>query len=241
MQITCTEEPCGNFKYNDNVCANRKFKASWHPGWRVHALTGNLLGVQISEIVIEILREWQGNDEEDPFALYERLQKEEDEEYKKFYATTVPDVVEGMAPETFVTDGLKSNDLFRKKSICHTGLLPAESRFLGILTESDKKGFTSYDTGITVDEAKEKASPDTGAEMPLVYEPSTRQDCEVLLNADHKDFWFVTDKDDWKSITVPNDSELSEYAKDGFDPAGIVMVCLMKCKSGQSFCACGPI
>ena len=233
-------EPCGQFKYDDTVCAKRKFKASWHPGWRIMALTGNLIGVRMSEMIIEVIKDWKKNDGgTDPFELYARLQKEEDEDYKKLHDTTLPDTVPGMVPETFVAEGLKANPLFRNKAICHTALLPAESRYLGILTESEKKGFHGYDTGLPVEDVK-KREPDASDEnMPLVYEPGERQNCEVELNQDYKDYWLVTEKDGWKSITVPNDAEMKAYAKDGFHPTGIVMLCLMKCKRNTDFISAG--
>jgi len=127
--------------------------------------------------------------------------------------------------------GLKANELYRNKAICHTALLPAETRYLGILTESNKTGFHSYDTGIELNSAKEQTP--NGTELPLVYDPGTRPNCEVDLNMDFKDYWIVKGKDDWKSITVPNSAEIEAYAKDGFQPAGIVMICLMKCDWGK--------
>eukprot|EP00546_Thalassionema_frauenfeldii_P008513 CAMPEP_0178922430 /NCGR_PEP_ID=MMETSP0786-20121207/16149_1 /TAXON_ID=186022 /ORGANISM="Thalassionema frauenfeldii, Strain CCMP 1798" /LENGTH=685 /DNA_ID=CAMNT_0020596793 /DNA_START=41 /DNA_END=2098 /DNA_ORIENTATION=- len=231
------EEPCGKQKYNENVCKNRKFKASWHPGWREHASAGNILALATVETLIEALKDIvKHHAGVGPMELYNQLKAEEDAEYSEYMKSEVSDEYPNFVSEELVKEGLKTNIFFRNKAICKTSLLPAQSRYLGILTESEMKGeIRGYDIGFDSEEAM-KVPPidakDKGS-LTLVYEKKKRQQCEVDLNIDYKDYFFASDKYGWATMRFPNDAEIKAYASDGFKPSGVIMLCLLKCDWGK--------
>ena len=228
------EDKCGDLKYNVNVCPNRRFKASWHPGWRQHATTGNILALFLTETMIDALKVLIESPE-DPRQLYDRLLKEEDVEYAKFFTSTVPDVTEGLISQELVAAGLKSQYFFRNKAICKTALLPAQTRFLGIMTDSKENveahGFVQ---GIEVEQAS-KNPPREGnrSDMTLVLDTEDRQECPVELNIDHKDYFYCTQDWGWASLFFPGDAEKAAYAPAGFNPVGVVVVCFSRCNWGR--------
>jgi hypothetical protein len=232
------EEPCAANKYNNNICSDRKFKASWHPGWRQQAKQANLLALYMANTMVDALKDLVKNHgRKEPRALYAILKAEEDVEYAKFHASTVPDVSENFVSEELVQGGLKSHFLHRNKAICKTALLPAKSRYLGILTESNKKGdFHGFDEGIDVNYATKQPpidEKDKGS-MALVFDNKARQSsCPVDLQVDYKDYFYATQDWGWASLKFPNNAEIEEYAPDGFNPAGVVMLCFYKCDWGR--------
>eukprot|EP00547_Thalassionema_nitzschioides_P000376 CAMPEP_0194201676 /NCGR_PEP_ID=MMETSP0156-20130528/1891_1 /TAXON_ID=33649 /ORGANISM="Thalassionema nitzschioides, Strain L26-B" /LENGTH=686 /DNA_ID=CAMNT_0038926943 /DNA_START=13 /DNA_END=2073 /DNA_ORIENTATION=- len=231
------EEPCGSKKYNEDICPSRKFKASWHPGWREHATTGNILALFMVETMIEALKDLvETHGSVEPKELYNKLKAEEDSEYSKYVASEVPDDYPDFVSEELFKEGLKTNVFFRNKAICKTTLLPAQSRYLGLLTESEMKGeINGYDVGFDKDEAMKVPpidSKDKGS-LTLVYEKNARQQCDVDLNIDYKDYFFASDRYGWASIKFPNDAEMEAYAPSGFNPDGVIMICLLKCDWGK--------
>lgn len=76
------------------------------------------------------------------------------------------------------------------RNFCHTARLPAEARYLGVMTESNNEiGFPDYYKGVQSTEAHDNVTRDEG-NMQLVYDPVQRQDCPIELH--HRDFkdWF---------------------------------------------------
>eukprot|EP00545_Synedropsis_sp_CCMP1620_P006808 CAMPEP_0119023368 /NCGR_PEP_ID=MMETSP1176-20130426/29822_1 /TAXON_ID=265551 /ORGANISM="Synedropsis recta cf, Strain CCMP1620" /LENGTH=704 /DNA_ID=CAMNT_0006978441 /DNA_START=80 /DNA_END=2194 /DNA_ORIENTATION=+ len=237
------EEPCQEKKYNDKICSNRKFKASWHPGWRQHAKQGNMLALFMTETLLEAMKDLVSSAEQDPRALYAKLKAEEDADYETFHASTVPDVSIDFVSDELVAAGVKSHFLHRNKVVCKTALLPAKSRYLGILTESDKVGdFHGFDEGIDAEYATKQPpieEKDKGS-MALVFENKARQQqCQVDLNVDYKDYFYATQDWGWASLKFPNEAEIRAYAPDGFNPVGFVMLCFYKCDWGK--CPAGEI
>jgi hypothetical protein len=231
------EQPCQERKYNENICPERKFKASWHPGWRQMALTGNLLALFLAETMIEATKDIiKDLGSEEPQQLYNKLKEEEDKEYEAFKTTRVPDDYPDFVSPALVAAGLKTEFLFRNKAICKTSLLPAQTRFLGILTKSDLVGeLHGYDVGVEAGFATKNPpinAKDKG-ELTLVFHPEDRQKCEVDLNMDYKDYYCATEDWGWASLTFPNDAEIAAYASDGFHPTGVVVLCFMKCDWGK--------
>mmetsp|Transcript_14114 Transcript_14114/g.21433 ORF Transcript_14114/g.21433 Transcript_14114/m.21433 type:complete len:197 (+) Transcript_14114:1035-1625(+) len=45
---------CREHKYsNKEICPDRRFMTSWHPGWHVHRLTGMIMGLYLVEMAYE--------------------------------------------------------------------------------------------------------------------------------------------------------------------------------------------
>ena len=220
--------PCDEQKFNNNICPDRKQKQFWHPGWREMAMTGNLLALFLTETLIDALQNLIELNYDDPYALYAELKLQEDKEYASFLQSPAPAHLEGLLSEHYPKLGVEDGPLFRNKAVCKTALLPSQTRYLGILTESELKGeLHGYDTGIESSKVTKRNSKK--GEFVLVYNQIERQVCEVDLNVDYRDYFLATNDFGWASLTLPNDAELEAYAPSGFNPAGLVIICLMSC------------
>ena len=198
------------------------------------ALSGNTIALFMSEMLLDAIEEI--GDVSDRITLLRHLQTEENIEYQKFSNSDVPAPEDGFLKEVG-DELLNETDLtpfFRSPSICHTARLPAQSRYLGILTESDQTGVHDYFKGIPKEEAdKMETADDSETPMPLVYDPRDRQTCEVELNRDYKDYFFSSDKMGWTTLTFPNKVELEAYGRTSGEYKGILVMCLKHCDWGK--------
>lgn len=231
---------CSHNKFNTTICPGREHMLSHHPGWKWHALVGNLLAMALIELLQDGLSEISKTGPGEYESLLHTLQSEEKHDFKAFVRAELPKDVAASVP--FVNENTKFdlNMLFKRRSICHTGLLPAESRFLGILTQSNQIGFRSETTGYTgydqgFDFKSIKGVSNAGKEMRLVYSAASRiKNCEVPVSQDFKDFFLVQEGDDWQSITLPNTAEMEIYGK-GKNLKGMIALCLAHCTLGKCF------
>ena len=208
VQIENGDPYCKQEKFNMTLCKNRKFRTSWHPGWKWQALMGNLAALFLIEVLDEALKELAA-DTTDPATLLAKLKAQEDADYQVFQNAPVPENFKEILPKS-ERDSFDYLDLLIKgHTFCHTGRLPAEIRHKGILTESTKTGFLTFDKGVELNEAQ--TTMYDGAEMRLVYTGGDRQVCEVATNHDYKDYFFVNRNEDWKKLVLPNNSEMKEY------------------------------
>jgi hypothetical protein len=221
-QIEQGEPLCGKLKWNDTICEKRLYKTSWHPGWKVHALHGNLIAFFLFEILddaIKIIEESTLPESE----LYSQLQTSEDADYKRFFESPVPDTLVEAIPES--ERGLVDLNLFVKgQTFCHTARLPAEIRHLGRLTSSTKTGFIDYYKGISLSSAQTSMTVRDGV-MPLTYSEYERDDCPIPTHLDYKDYFLAQSNE---KLTVPSDLEISYYGK-GQPLQGYVFICYPAC------------
>jgi len=234
---------CDDKKYSDGICPDRQSKASWHPGWRVQATYGNIMALFLSDMLIEAIKELV-SEPYDPAEELISLLAEEEAEYATFYSTPPP-ITEDFLRRYFplFSEDAASVEQFisvfhKNTSICHTALLPAEIRYLGILTETDMVGTHGYEKGISEEQADAKKAVESEKDkrqMRLTYESATRQpNCPVDLKWDYKDFFYSTQSDGWTSLTVPNKAEIEYYIGQGaYEPEGVIMLCFMKCDWGR--------
>ena len=222
---------CGAQKFNSTICGKRKFRTSWHPGWKAQALMGNLMALFLLEVLDDALKEIVKSSV-DPASLLQSLKEKEDEDYAKFLSTPIdPSAFHRCLPES-EREGFDFELMVKGHTFCHTARVPAEIRHKGILTESSQTGFTTYDKGTSMTEAK--ANPNTGEQLRLVYDPSGRQNCPVPTNVDYKDFFYVNGAEGWKKLILPNDSELNVYGTGTGEPLkGLVAICLTLCPWGK--------
>jgi hypothetical protein len=175
---------CDNEKWT-YVCPNARYWTSWHPGWKWHALVGNLLGLSLLEVVDDALTEVERlGFLRDASSALQELKKLEDREYKtftsseptKFYDEMIREGVENL-------NGLNLKSLlYTRRPYCHTAGLPAETRFTRIPTESSKLGFFHYDKVVSTRQSESVAINST--RIRLAYKEQERQDCELLLQVD---------------------------------------------------------
>jgi hypothetical protein len=174
---------------------------------------GNFIALGLMEALEDAVNmiETQGSD---PQALLKQLQEQQDTDYKLFSEGPIPKSAKDafkinkedktpLAP----TD-LDLDIIYKGPNICHTARLPAETRYLGILTESDKTGFYDYDTGIAKDIAA--SAPPADGLLPLTFDPSERQTCPYA-NMDYKDWFHVHGGHGWSKLLLPNTREAQEY------------------------------
>jgi hypothetical protein len=133
------------------------------------ALWGNTMALFLSETLLDAIAEI-GSGSKTRESLLRHIEFEENVEYQKLSKSDLPD------PEgsflTQIGDELFEETVvsvfFRSPSICHTARLPAETRYLGILTETDKVGVDGYYKGIPKNVAELlKGGDDSAVSMPL--------------------------------------------------------------------------
>jgi len=229
------EPYCGAQKYNMTDCVKRKFRAGWHPGWKYHAVMGTAMGLLLMELLGDALKELAVASVNDPAALLQALQASEDSDYEKYHTTPVDaNLYRVSIKEASDQEGFDFTLLTKGEMFCHTARLPAEIRHKGILTESTKTGFTTFDAGVALREAL--TAPDASSSlMRLVYEPDARQTCPIPTNMDYKDFFLVSGAEGWRSLMLPNNAELKEYGKGQEKPnlKGYVAICFAGCAWGK--------
>jgi hypothetical protein len=152
----------------------------------------------------------------------EKIRSDERAEYDTFMTVGLPKTVGDMQ----IPNDIDRNLFFRGSNICHTARLPAQTRHLGILTESSMVGEDSYDKG--VEQGHARHHPPEDGSMALVYEADQRETCPVPIKKDYKDFFYVGQGHGWRQLTVPNDSEVKAYGT-GEPLRGVIAVCFAIC------------
>jgi hypothetical protein len=223
-------------KYGNPLCDSRKFQTSWHPGWKWHGLVGNFIALGLMEALEDAVDmiETQGSD---PETLLKQLQQQQDADYKLFSEGPIPENAKDAFKidkdtTTLVPTDIDLDLIYKGPNICHTARLPAETRYLGILTESDKKGFYDYDTGIT--KAIATSAPPADGLLPLTFDPSERQTCPYA-NMDYKDWFHVQGGHGWSKLVLPNTREEQAYAPQQRrnQLKGYMAMCLKTCSWGK--------
>jgi hypothetical protein len=208
-----------------------------------HAMVGNMMALSLMELLDDAV-EMIDRRGSDPETLYKELQRQHDADDNSFRNAPLPDdALEVFRGEKDTTSNppadIDVEALFRGPSICHTGMLPAETRFLGILTESNQKGFLDFDKGqpqrwnISLPEAIDGI-------IPLVYSVDERHTCPYA-GYDFKDYFLVHQSYGWSKLVLPNAREKAVYGPKSNQPAlrGYIQVCWKVCPWGQ--CAKGNV
>mmetsp|Transcript_6249 Transcript_6249/g.9013 ORF Transcript_6249/g.9013 Transcript_6249/m.9013 type:complete len:662 (-) Transcript_6249:72-2057(-) len=223
---------------------------SHHPGWKLHLLRGRLLGhymIQLLEESIMEIDEIGGGRSPSSWQriLLDQLNREESaylhqlEKKKPSPASDDSYAVEGVPNSASIIRELGVPNLFRAPSICHTALLPAESRYKGYVTMSDQVGDWrdgNFDIGTNKIKAFQWAVDSShGPLQPwhsplLVYEMGDRHRCSSP-KIDHKDYFLVRNTEkDWLHMYVPTETEMQVYHHSGKPPLqGILIVCVAHC------------
>jgi hypothetical protein len=194
----------------------------------VNALSGNLLGVWLTNMVEDALKELAA-EQPDP-ALLDELRALEVADRKVFMSRELP---MSILKNLKLPDDVDPEMFYRGSNLCHTARLPAEIRHLGILTESSLVGEDSYDKGIGLTSARNNTPDDKS--MQLVYTETSRLKCPIPLEKDYKDYFYVADTHGWSQLTLPNNAEIKAYGTS--EPLrGVIAVCFASCKRGDQQC-----
>jgi hypothetical protein len=105
-KIETGDPGCGDNKYNDTLCVNRKAKASWHPGWKDHALVGRMISMTYLEqmqdaienmVTAETAAAAGGETDQQKYdrllAQLNQLNQEEANDYNTMFAQPVPELI----------------------------------------------------------------------------------------------------------------------------------------------------
>ncbi|CAB9503273.1 expressed unknown protein [Seminavis robusta] len=152
-KIEAGDPGCKDNKFNNSLCPNRKARTSWHPGWKYHALMGNLMAMTFVDLVedalqglIEMELDATGDDIDAAKKLVSNklssLDKEEKKDYEGIFSNPIPtDLMPHV--DRYWTEAAKEHlkdisveSFLKEPSFCHSALLPAEIRFKGLLTEN---------------------------------------------------------------------------------------------------------
>lgn len=195
-----------------------------------HAYEGNVWALFLMEIIDDALKMLESPEAIGEPAVYiENLRKEERSDYEKLLASNE---FQHKKYEKEIVDA-SMDTIYMSPNYCHTARIPAESRFLGILTgrtegHTVKTPVADIDKGVLELNAARTAD-DTPSEMPLVYDGSHRQPCNIMLQNDFKDFYFVHGGySDYVSHTIPTDADISYYGR-ADKLQGVVAVCGAAC------------
>lgn len=216
---------CGDQKFDNSICDWRRFRVSWHPGWKWHALNGNLMANFLVELLGDAIDDVMAS--ENPKAFLKELELAEKADYDRLRQSDMPRAEAFGAPEDEDTAKKVRSLYYKGHNICHLALLPSQIRYMGILTESGPVSIEDTQGGLLMGEARK--TPNEGETLRLVGEDEQRQVCaEALLNIDHYDFFYLSQSEGWKQIIVPNRREL-EYYGDGNDFVGQIAICYVNC------------
>lgn len=201
--------------------------------WKLHHLYGvlyadlmvQLLQEAIDELAILLLNQTNvattsSDHSIDPLAILSHLQEEERNDRISFLSVNASETVEASFLAG-LSERITLESIARKRSICHTALLPSQARYDGIVTGSGnrKKYLEDFDVGVSkADIIGEPldfyTSNDTyliPRSLPLVFDEDLRHPCDMLLKIDYKDVFLVRGGAGWVSAVIPNDSEIDTY------------------------------
>jgi len=262
------------------VCASRKFKASWHPGWKYHALVGNLIAITQLDALEDALQGFvdveKDLDLKDETLADQKtrltnqlndLSSQEGKDYNNIFNSPIPEKLqphlerwwgdaEGKAEHL---SDMELEAFFKMPSFCHTGMLPAEIRFQGLLTENSTNVGTiwdqNYDSVNKYDQVqrfeydKRNASyvaeykdprPEKDGQIMLVEASEDRgDDCEVYTHLDFKDHFYISSREGVRTLTLPNNAEKKYYTEyDATKAKGYILMCLKPVSTVEGMLAC---
>jgi hypothetical protein len=204
-------------------------------------MVGNLLALSLMELLDDAV-EMIDSRGSDPEVLFNELLKQHQADDNNFLNAPLPDnaidVFKGDNPNKDTTSipptDIDLETLFRGPSICHTGRLPAETRFLGILTESNEKGFLDFYKGQPTGWKIPLPEVQDGM-IPLVYDANAHgHPCPVGAGYDFPDFFYVHESYGWSKLVVPNAREKAVYGpKNNQALKGYIEVCWKACPWGK--------
>ena len=177
--------------------------------------------------------------------ILSKLQEEERNDRLSFLSTPVNETLDYAARKEMEEEVVEY--LARTASFCRTALLPAQSRYDGIVTGSGNKKayYEKFDTGTSKKEILARPVHSTGVTnetysipqpLPLAFDANLRNlsSCEdVLLKIDYKDFFLVQGGIGWVSTILPTTEEIEAYSLKPMrnqHREGIIILCVSICE-----------
>lgn len=207
-----------------------------------HALQGRHIALPFIDILSDALEEI-AQSQKDVATLLTELEEEENADFENFISQPViepkPAFFDGSFRKALDSDLMET--WFKGPSICRTGYLPSESRFLGITTNSDKTGSVArcgeetFDIGTIISRAPYpdfnytyvRGNELVPGEFNIVGWEGARycvdvEECPEIVSPDSSDWLYGDLKDGKTSLTLPNEKEKEYYSYDGEKFKGII-------------------
>jgi hypothetical protein len=208
-------------------------------------MIGHGLSLFLMEALLGTLRDLSELEVEDTTLLLSQLLEEDIDLHNNFTNADLPGLHTQLLDleKVKVSDGEPNIDdsiFYKGKSMCHTARLPSQTRYLGILTDTDEVGQAApygeetYYVGDNIEKAHKTATEN--GEMRLVYGISKERErgCTgVTVKPDYPDSFYANSLDGWTKLKFPNAAEKQFY---GYDPAehqGIIVMHIKKCDWGK--------
>lgn len=232
---------CDADKFDNTMCVDRKFRTSWHPGWRWHAVRGRIMSLFMIELLSDALSDIQSS-AVTPAELLNELKSQDDSDYERLLNSDLPSTSRQWVLKNYTGPDLDRwrDLLFKDARICHTALLPADIRYKGILTESGPINPLEWENQpVELQSGNISKVPNNGTTIRLVAEMAERQYCPIVPNIDHKDYFYIGYGEGWKELVLPNDREMDTYVKGKQSLKGYISICFVRCDWGH--CPSGNI
>lgn len=181
-----------------------------------------------------------------PKDLLMKLVKEEKEQYQQLLASEFPITANTQTRITLYcgknkdtkfcnleedSDFDQYNDtLVRGRSICHTALLPSQTRYLGYLLNKDGNdlkvggpaplGNETYDVGEPFPGTDYEKREESVLQL-IRSHPPVKDSCPVTLAPDYKDYFYAQELDGWAKLRWPNKAEKEAYSYDAKNFKGL--------------------
>jgi hypothetical protein len=145
---------CGRDKWNTTMCTNRMHMVGWHPGWKTHALQGNLLALTLADALDEalvFLQQQLGGLEQPASSptpntldrIVQQLQAQELETSERILNTDNNNDIPAAfrlplwASEFALPLDVEPHWIWLQPNVCRTARMPARSRLLGVATNNN--------------------------------------------------------------------------------------------------------
>jgi hypothetical protein len=197
-----------------------------------------MMALMMIDGLIDALKELETwpvqNDKEE---MLDHYQNKDNEDYEKFLNTPLANNTPWLSEfwnENITKAGVDASLLFQKPTFCRTALLPAESRYKGIMFDKHEDGsylYDNYEFGVKREDANKRNA--TGkSTMQLTYDEKVN--CPILSAIDYKDYYLVTENDGESTLTIPNKAEQKVYLEGSTSGLqGLIMLSLTKCDWGK--------
>ena len=238
---------CTLNKWTPEICPDRKYRTGWHPGWKIHALEGNLMAMtalDLWEDAIQKLIEMEPAQPETLEQRKERLQaqlqqmdQEDKKKYDNIFEQPVPEGLQRFVDKMLNEDeterlaDIETEAFLKAPAFCEFASLPADQRMRNFYTENLTEtvghytDLDSFESGIdynflrTVEvDVNSTAYPWRDDKIKLVKNSKDHQKpCGRDLHFDFKDVFMVSSVEGKRRMTIPNDAEKKYYTE--FDAA----------------------
>jgi len=255
-KIESKDGVCEGHKWNTSgFCTKTTFQASWHPGWKIHKLKGRLMAFFMVESLHEAMEDLYSIVSSDTLTidnaekLRDSLISQDEVDINQFLNRTMEGYDYGLkgkqngeGQRDIETFNIAKDAMYRSANIiCQTTILPSETRYNGIATNTGHVGDfrdKKYDAGFsnTNPPIRNKGTRENPQTLLLMYDGKERKravcDENVIFAIDFKDYYLLRDDDGWVSTTFPNDMEIDSYS-DGSAMNGFILLCGDYCYFGK--------